>query len=371
MAKFLNLPAEYSNLGNDNDASGSALTSKDLSPPKPKRKGEDKENSTPSGLQPQKKPRGIQPPSVRTALPKYTSTRLRSGTAAAAIELKKSATLGDTADILGTISSTASSAATKSLVGSIFASGASTSTTPSKGILSSVIQKGTTAFKSLIRSPTPSSASKRPGITNTPLKADIPQNLQTAPSIPPPPTIKELFEAGFSIDDDAISCIIANLRVKSKWDTKEKMNKMSLVITELRAALKTTFEETKVLKQKSMDVESRLAITNQRVLSEFSVARQQVIMLSKEDVRLKEELSEIMATVKTLQNEKSEQLHLVFESESKCLRLAEELRLLEKRGIEREASFDALQDEISQSKSAGQEALASMKEDYEQVYRTS
>lgn len=220
----------------------------------------------------------------------------------------------------------------------------------------------------MITSPPPSTQKKntRKSIANTPAKELFVPD--AAPSAPQQPSIKSLFETAYTVDEERVIAIIANLRCKSKWDNKEKINKQATVITDLRAALKTCFDETKALKDKAVDVEANLTMTLQRVLAEMAVTRQQVAMLSKEDVRLKQEIKELTDTIKGFQNEQSELRQKLYEAETKHARVQEDLAALEVKRDAREHDFDSLQDAMIQARADSQEALATLKAEYEQVH---
>jgi hypothetical protein len=348
MSRFLNLPTEYNNLSSPGE---DGVLSKESSTPK-RKNDENMENAPPSVSNiicspPIKKPKVIPSASkpISSALPRFQSTRLK--------------TVAEQKALL------ASQVTTQS-----------TQKSPIKNALSNIVHRGATAFISgiagIVKSPPPS-AKKAPSktfATSTPMKEmeDLSKSVAEIQGSASIITIKSLFENGFTIDDEKITNIVANLRCKSKWDNKEKMTKQAAVITDLRAAIKTTFDEVRGLKEQAVSVEANLTATVQRVVTEYAMSRQQVSMLGKEDVRLKAEIKELAATIKSFQNERGDLLQKIFESESRNVRLADDMVSLESRRQDRERDLERLYEESSRARIDSQEALSALKEQYEQVF---
>jgi hypothetical protein len=70
--------------------------------------------------------------------------------------------------------------------------------------------------------------------------------------------LREYFDNAFTATDEKIVQICSNLKVKSKWDIKEKCKKQEFVIKELRESLMLTLKESTSLKSKCCEFENSL-----------------------------------------------------------------------------------------------------------------
>ena len=325
MSRHLHLQLEYHQLG-------SAFTENEKTST-PKRKSDDDENATPNAknIQQIKRIKAVPSSITKSALPRYQSSRLK------ALEQKK------------TTNATTSTP----------------SRSPIKGMLSSVMERGAKAFLQIVSSPTASVHNKTGAPhESTSVETHTEENSAILPT--ENPSVRELFDTAFTINEEKVIAIMGGLRCKSKWDTREKINKQAAVITELRAAFKTLFEETRSLKEKSVAAETNLSSTLQRMIAEFAMSRQQVGMLSKEDVRLKQEIKDLADSIKSLQLEKKESVQRAVEADTRIKLLESELSQLGSKCSHWEIEAAKLSDELSHCRIDAQEALTSQKEDFEQ-----
>lgn len=70
--------------------------------------------------------------------------------------------------------------------------------------------------------------------------------------------LRDYFDNAFTTTDEKITEICSNLKVKSKWDIKEKCKKQELVIKELKDSLVLTLKESSTLKSKCCEFENSL-----------------------------------------------------------------------------------------------------------------
>lgn len=332
MSRHLQLQSEYKHLGTaftENDAKGGENAT-------PKRKNDENAvNSTPTtnNVQQLKRVKAVPSSITKSALPRYQSARLK------ALEQKKVANV---------------------------ASAASSNRSPLKGMLSSVMERGAKAFLNIVSSPSASVHNKSGA--NAECTPALEAHIEGSAAVPSSsnPSIRELFDSAYSIDEERVIAIMGGLRCKSKWDTREKVNKQAAVITELRAALKTTFEETRSLKEKSVAAEANLSSTLQRMIAEFAMSRQQVGLLSKEDVRLKQEIKDLSDAIKSLQSEKKDATQRAYEADATIKRLQIELSVVEGKCSQRDMENAKLSEELSRSRLDAQDALAQQKEEFDQ-----
>ena len=80
------------------------------------------------------------------------------------------------------------------------------------------------------------------------------RKLRSTPSTPPK-VMESLFDTTLTVNEEKMYDIVGHMKLKSKWDMKEKAAKQALVITDLRTALKTTLDEVKLLRSKCVDSE--------------------------------------------------------------------------------------------------------------------
>lgn len=72
----------------------------------------------------------------------------------------------------------------------------------------------------------------------------------------PPAVIKTHFDTTLTVGEDKIHAIMGSLKVKNRFETKEKEKKQLAAISEFRSALKTALDEIKVLREKCVASEA-------------------------------------------------------------------------------------------------------------------
>ena len=153
------------------------------------------------------------------------------------------------------------------------------------GVSNAVFGTGTKdTVKSPVRSPV------RDG--RTPSKRRIRTSKQPAT---PPPKIESLFDSILTVNEQKLFDIVGHMKVKSKWDYKEKATKQAVVIVDLRTALKTTLEEIKQLKAKCVDIETNAISTIHSARVELEETGHTVLQLADNEKQQDKELAVMRA----------------------------------------------------------------------------
>lgn len=72
--------------------------------------------------------------------------------------------------------------------------------------------------------------------------------------------VRGFFDTAFSVTEDKVNSILSNLKVKSKWDYKEKSKKQEVVIKELRESVATLLAEVKDLRDNCLAHEGHVSM---------------------------------------------------------------------------------------------------------------
>ncbi len=174
--------------------------------------------------------------------------------------------------------------------------------------------------------------------------------------------LRTYFDNAFSFNDDTLSGILTNLKVKSKWDVKEKAKKQENAIKELKDGFVTTFSETKTLREYCLNYETE----NNSLMKELNIELQEAIQtllnvrsteskytkLAEENQSLKESLNQIKKDYDPLKG--------------KCKELSAKLGTEEKTRIDSESALVKLEKEYSEYKKSVGEQLKQSKELSEQ-----
>ena len=174
--------------------------------------------------------------------------------------------------------------------------------------------------------------------------------------------LRTYFDNAFSFSDDTLSGILTNLKVKSKWDVKEKAKKQENAIKELKDGFVTTFSETKTLREYCLNYETE----NNALMKELNIELQEAIQtllnvrsteskyakLVDENQSLKESLSQIKRDYDPLK--------------SKYKELAANLSTEEKMRTDSESALAKLEKDYSEYKKSVSEQVKQSKELSEQ-----
>jgi hypothetical protein len=187
--------------------------------------------------------------------------------------------------------------------------------------------------------------------------------------------VQNLFEGAFSVNEERIVSIMANLRVKSKWDMKEKSKKQDAVIKELRDCLTTMFSEAKALREGCVGGESFNTSLLQDALEELQTASVALNQFKASDLRLKQDLQKtqeelVRATsgFATYRAECSPLKSRAKDCEAQLSAATEKLYREEMRGIQLAAELARVQKELTDFKEKMADALTTQKEQAEQVH---
>jgi hypothetical protein len=231
-----------------------------------------------------------------------------------------------------------------------------------------------------VKSPKPNSSSSAVG--KTPASAAR----RRRPTQPPTPgaQVKTYFD-GLSVHEEKITEIMGTLKVKNKYDTKEKEKKQLQVITELRTALKTTLDEVKSVCDKSVDTEkaSNLMIHNAHAeldtltqfntditASERSLQKDVEVLRAERDILKKSLENDADSKSKKLTILESENINLklkVQEIENNNSKMSAKLSNVDGNRAQLENEIKQLKQEIAAAKQEIAEANAMAHEKYEQV----
>eukprot|EP01041_Mallomonas_annulata_P000865 gene865-1687_t len=166
--------------------------------------------------------------------------------------------------------------------------------------------------------------------------------------------IRIFFERAFTINDDKLNeIVLSRLKPKTKWDFKDKSQKQAAVITDLRNAFNTLFDEIRVLKDNCLTTERSLNETitiGQQELQDHvnlkSAMRLNEIQLKKDLMRVTNELTKTSSALSVaLKEEASLKAVLAESDEGKSLfkeRLAAESALR----LRAEAELEGLRNEL-------------------------
>lgn len=188
--------------------------------------------------------------------------------------------------------------------------------------------------------------------------------------------MQTLFEGAFSVNEERIVSIMANLRVKSKWDLKEKSKKQDAVIKDLRDCLTTMLSESKALREGCVGGESFNTALLQDALEELQTATVALNQLKASDLRLKQDLQKtqeelVRATsgFATYRAECSPLKSRAKDCEAQLGAATDKLYREEMRGIQLAAELARVQKELADSRERTEDALKTQKEQAEQVPR--
>jgi len=190
---------------------------------------------------------------------------------------------------------------------------------------------------------------------------------------PSPDVIRSHFETGFSINDERLATIITHLKVKSKWDYKEKAKKQEAVIKELRECLNITFAEIKSTKEKCILQENSTNGMLRDCYEEFLDSVQIINTFQATNNKLQQDLlrvnDDMRSTSSALMKYKTETSPLrnrTKDSESRISELQAQLMLEQTKGTQAANDLAKLEKDFAELKMKSEAALATQKEDFDQ-----
>jgi hypothetical protein len=194
---------------------------------------------------------------------------------------------------------------------------------------------------------------------------------------PSPEVIRGQFDTGFSINEERVNSILGHLKVKNKWDYKEKAKKQEAVIKELRDCHFTTFAEIKTVREQCLLHESHVNNLIRDSYEEFLEVSQNLNTLHATSLKAQNELikaqDELRNTSSTMMKFKTDQSPLRNrnkEFETRIIELQAQLVLEQTQADQMAADYAKVQAEHAELKSKSEAAIATMKEEYEQVGRS-
>lgn len=193
-------------------------------------------------------------------------------------------------------------------------------------------------------------------------------------NVPSPEVIRAQFDGGFSINEERVASIFAHLKVKNKWDYKEKAKKQEAVIKELRDCLATTFGEIKAVREHCLLHESHVNNLIRDSYEEFLEVSQNhntlhaASLKAQQDlIKAQEELRNTSSTMMKFKTDQSPLRNRNKEFESRIIELQAQLVLEQNQADQMTADFAKLQAEHAELKAKSESTIATMKEEYDQV----
>jgi hypothetical protein len=191
---------------------------------------------------------------------------------------------------------------------------------------------------------------------------------------PSPEVIRAHFDTGFTITDERVAGIFAHMKIKNKWDFKEKAKKQDAVIKELRDCMSITLSEIKAVREKCLLQENHVINLLRSSYEEFLDVSQNLNTLHATSLKAQNELikaqDELRNTSSTMMKFKTDQSPLRNrnkEFETRIIGLQAQLVLEQTQADQMAADYAKIQAEHAELKSKSESAIASMKEEYEQV----
>lgn len=191
---------------------------------------------------------------------------------------------------------------------------------------------------------------------------------------PSPEIIRNQFDTGFSIHEDRVASILTHLKVKSKWDFKEKAKKQEAVIKELRDCLSITFGEIKAVREQCLMHESHIINLIRDSYEEFVEVSHNLNLLQStanssqtELIKAREELRNASSTVMKFKTDQSPLRNRNKEYETLIQELQTALLLEQTQGDQSRNELCKVQTELSELKAKSESTIAQLKEEYEQV----
>jgi chromosome segregation ATPase len=167
--------------------------------------------------------------------------------------------------------------------------------------------------------------------------------------------ISQCFDSAFSITDEKVNTILQSLKVKSKWDIKEKSKKQEAVIKDLKDSLLTMLNESKKLKDNCVSQEHQINGTVNELQSELRRTHDDLAILRENEIRFKKEIlkktddiSKLNDSLDQVKREKSPIRSRAENSERKLNELYEKFNAEKSSHIDTQATCEKLERELVQ-----------------------
>jgi len=190
---------------------------------------------------------------------------------------------------------------------------------------------------------------------------------------PSPEVIRAQFDGGFSINEERVTTIFTHLKVKNKWDYKEKAKKQDAVIKELRDCLVTTFGEIKSVREQCLMHENHINNLIRDSYEEFLEISQSLNTLhasnlkSQQDlIKAQEELRNTSSTMMKFKTDQSPLRNRNKEFEARIIELQTQLVIEQTESDQLKAEHEKLKIDFAELKEKSESAASTMKEDFEQ-----
>lgn len=248
--------------------------------------------------------------------------------------------------------------------------------------MSKVFNAGRSPVKTPVKSPRKSVAGAK-----TPLSATRRRRTNTVPT--PVNQLKHVFETSFTVGEERITEIVQGLKVKNRYDLKEKTAKQLVALQDFKSALKTTLGEIQKTKEKCIETEqaanaiihnAHIEIDELTQMNASAVAAERKLQKEVDILRVERDMiqnslsSEADSKTKKVTTLEEENLNLKLklqEIESQHAKLMERVAEDDTIRAQLESERSALQNEIANSKQILAEANANAHSKYEEkVERT-
>jgi kinesin family protein C1 len=291
---------------------------------------------------------------VRSALPRFQASRKPSVTTAPTVTPKKTATIAST-----TSAATASANREKANIRGAIVD----PTTPGKSL------EPRTVLAS-VGEPVAPVTTATPRISNNPflrkLQREILSEITGA-------YLTQMFDNSFGFIDERVTATMGTLKVKSKWDVKEKMKRLESVIKELKDIVALIQEGVRNAKDSANNFEQK-AFNGLRESYDHLVDDAQIIAtlrngekkLVKDNENLVAEMKELNFKLDSIKSEHTHQLRL---AETKALLAEKENEMLKERLVEADRKVEKLRKEQEEIVSVHKASLDKHTEDAGKIYR--
>ena len=196
-----------------------------------------------------------------------------------------------------------------------------------------------------------------------------------------PEKLRAMFDNAFTYTDEKITGIInGKLKVKNKWDYKDKALKQASVISELRGCFRTTFEESRRLRDLCLNAEHAVGHSVKSAYEALQEALGVIAGLTTSETRLRreytsasEQLAVARSALKTAEDAKAPLEAKAVEAEAARQTLAQRLAVEEATRSGLEAEVRRVREEVSTLQHAAKNdttsAVSKLEEEVETLKR--
>ena len=187
--------------------------------------------------------------------------------------------------------------------------------------------------------------------------------------------IRNYFDCAFTVTEDKVNNILQNLKVKSKWDYKEKSKKQEVVIKELKDTVSTLLVEAKDLRDHCLTHESQVNALLRDSYDEFQESVQVINTfktnenkLKKDLQRYQDELELTSSNMMKIKTDHSPLRHKVKDFELKFEEAKQQLSEAEAARRAAESSLEQISRELQEVKESHELEMQTAKEQFESVF---